>query len=300
MYFLRRVAQKPVLGLILLLAGQLVVLSSPAEAAIPPPGPKNGSVSLEGQIPSDPPKVGATITVPSNGQVFTDVPITVSGICPRGLLVQLYKNGVFSGAVQCDTGSYSLQIDLFVGRNDLVAKVFDALNQAGPDSNTVTVTFNSGSPGSSPRISLTTSFAKRGADPGSTLNWPITVTGGTPPYAISVDWGDQSDPDLISKSSAGTFNLEHIYEQPGVYNVTIKATDSRGEAAFLQLVGVGNGLIAPTGAPGATQTIRSERVIIWWPFLVLFTLALSTFWLGKKHQVEIIRTRLQRGDRPIK
>ncbi len=59
----------------------------------------------------------------------------MSGICPGDLLVKIFKNNVFAGSVQCKNGSYSIVIDLFSGQNELVARVYDALDQPGPDSN---------------------------------------------------------------------------------------------------------------------------------------------------------------------
>lgn len=277
-------------------------LNSSVNAQAPQPeNPQSGPMVVEGIVPSDPPKVGATIAVPTNGQTFTSLPITVSGLCPRGLLVEIFKNNVFAGAVECTTGSYSLQIDLFVGQNELVARVFDALNQQGPDSNKPVVTFVTGSPGAGPRISLTTPFAKRGADPGSELTWPIIVSGGIGPYAISVDWGDNSPPDLISQQTPGTLNIRHIYKIPGVYNVIVKGTDSRGDAAFLQLVGVANGPIPPGSTTGKTSGgNKIIKVIIWWPLLVLLAMMGSTFWLGMRHEVEVIKAKINRGEPPFK
>jgi len=269
------------------------------QAAPPPQNPQSGSVGLQGEIPSSPPTQGATITVPGNGQSFTAIPITVAGICPKGLLVEIYKNGVFSGATDCNNGSFSLQIDLFDGRNDLVAKVYDNLNQPGPDSNTVTVNFNAVKPAPGPRISLTTEFAKRGAQPGSNLSWPITISGGTVPYALSVDWGDQTTPDLISRATAGDLTLNHIYKQSGVYKVTIKATDKNGEAAFLQVVGIGNGPIQQTTAATSKNTATTQTIIVWWPLLVMLALMIITFGLGKRQEIEQIRTRIRKGQKPF-
>jgi hypothetical protein len=272
-----------------------------AKAAPPPPqNPQNGQIGLEGQIPTDPPKVGATITTPVNGQTFSTLPITVGGLCPKDLLVEIFRNDVFAGAVECVTGSYSLQIDLFIGQNELVARVFDALNQAGPDSNHVIVNFVSGSPGASPRISLTTPYAKRGADPGTQLIWPITVTGGTPPYAISVDWGDKSSPDLISVKTAGPLDLKHTYGQAGVYNVIIKGTDSKGDAAYLQVVAVANGTAQQNTGGGAGKSVKTEKVVVIWPIIIVFVFAISGFWLGERHEVEVIKQKLQKGQRPFK
>lgn len=262
---------------------------------------RSGPVGVEGVIPSEPPSQAATISVPTNGQTFSTIPITVSGLCPKGLLVEIFKNGVFSGSTQCTTGSFSIQIDLFNGQNDLIAKVYDSLNQSGPDSNKVTVFFNGSLPGSGTRPTLTTAFAKRGADPGSVLTWPITLSGGTGPYAVSVDWGDKSPLDLISRLTAGDFNIEHTYAQSGVYNVTIKATDSSGAASFLQLVGIANGPIqqATTTGRGANPTTKIVKVYVWWPLLITFVLTIVAFWLGKQHQLQTIRDRLRKGERPI-
>lgn len=275
------------LGAALLLAGM-----QQASAAAPPiTNPQSGSVGVQGTLPTEAPKVGATISVPGNSQSFTSVPITVSGICPTGLLVKIFKNNVFAGSVMCVNGSFSLQIDLFSGQNDLIARVYDALDQPGPDSNTVTVSFNDARPTNGPRISLTSNYAKRGANPGEKLTWPITVTGGTVPYAISVDWGDGKAPDLISRPFPGELILSHIYDSPGVYNIIIKATDKDGNAAFLQLVGVANGALSQTNSgtdANGTKTIVREKVLLW-PFLLVIPLLLTSFWLGKRYELRRLR-----------
>jgi hypothetical protein len=278
----------------------LGVAASAYAAAPPAPNPQSGAVGVQGQIGGAPPSQGATISVPGNGQRFSNLPITISGLCPKGLLVEIFNNGVFVGSVQCTTGSYSIQIDLFEGQNDLIVRVFDALNQAGPDSATVTVFYNSVVSPTTPKPTLTTAYAKRGADPGTTLSWPITLSGGKGPYAISVDWGDKSPLQLISRANGGTFNIEHVYTQSGVFNVTVKTTDSEGNSAFLQMVGISNGPIKQTNnANGAGGSTKTQNVIIWWPLAITFALTFVAFWLGKKHQLQTIRDRLHRGERPI-
>lgn len=259
---------------------------------------RSGSAGLQGTVPSPPPSQAATIDIPRTGQSFSNLPITVSGLCPANTLVEIYKNNVFAGATNCQNGSYRLEIDLFEGRNDLVAKVYDDLNQAGPDSNTVTVTFSSAIPTGGPRISLTTQFAKRGANPGEILSWPITLSGGIGPYAISVDWGDKSNPDLISQAVPGNLNIQHTYAQSGVYKVTIKATDSKGNAAFLQVVAIANGPIKQSATASASTLTVKTKVLIW-PLIVLFILMIVAFWSGRRHQLEAIQNRLRKGEPPF-
>jgi hypothetical protein len=257
---------------------------------------QSGSVGIQGKVLGPPPSRAPTINVPGNGQSFNNLPITVSGFCEAGTLVEIYKNNVFAGSTQCQNGSYRLEIDLFDGRNDLVAREFDDLNQAGPDSNTVTVNFSSPIPSIGPRLSLTSEFSKRGANPGSILTWPIALSGGSGPYAISVDWGDKSKPDLISLQLPGVFNLQHTYSQSGVFNILIRASDSNGNVAFLQVVGVGNGPIKQVGTNSSNGIITKESTkLIWWPIPILFVFIFAAYWLGMQHQLEAIRRRLRKG-----
>lgn len=257
--------------------------------------PQPGSIGVEGAIGSAAPTRGATITVPQNGQTFSRSLITVSGLCPDGLLVKVFSNNVFVGAAQCVRGSYSIQADLFVGRNDLVARVFDDLDQAGPDSNVVSVTFNDPQflQSGLSKLLLTSNFARRGANPSETLTWPIILSGGTPPYAISVDWGDGKQQDLLSRSEAGTFDIRHIYDNAGVYTVTIKATDRNGQSAFLQVVGAANGAIAQKPDDEAAKERVVTRVL-WEPTLVFLPLIGAAFWLGRRYELAVIRKHLER------
>lgn len=260
---------------------------------------QSSSTGISGTVAAPPPKQAPTIDVPRSGQSFSNLPITVSGLCPGNTLIEIYKNNVFAGSTPCQNGSYSLQIDLFDGRNDLIARAYDDLNQASPDSNTVTVNYGSAVPIPGQRITLTTQFARRGADPGSILTWPLTLSGGTGPYAISVDWGDKSNQDLISRSAPGNFDIQHTYANPGVYKVTVKATDTNGNSAFLQLTAIANGPIKQTGGASGSSTFTVQTKIILWPIVVLFILMLTAFWIGKRQQIQAIRNKLRKGEPPL-
>lgn len=263
----------------------------------------SSSVGLTGTISAPPPTTPATITFPTNNQSFTEVPIRVSGICPTGLLVKIFKNNVFAGSADCTSGSYSIQIDLFTGENELVARVYDSLDQPGPDSNTVKVTFTDNKAGAGSRVSVTSNYAKRGAFPGETLTWPIIISGGNGPYAISVDWGDGTEADLSSQPFPGNFDIKHVYKQAGVYNIVVKVVDKDGVAAFLQIVGVGNGPLSQSnisnGDTPAAQPLGVKTKIVWQPATVIIPFVLSTFWLGKKYELHMLRKKISRGERPF-
>ena len=281
----------------------LFIVAIPASLSVPTfaaTQQQSGSIGVEGTVPGSAPSQAPTIGVPSNGQSFTSIPITVSGLCKSGLLVEVFDNGVFVGSTQCSNGSYSLQIDLFSGTNTLVARQYDSLNQASPDSSGVTVTFNNSVTGTGSLVSINSQYSKRGADPGSELTWPLSISGGNGPYAVSVDWGDNTPPELVSLPGPGNFNIQHIYQEAGTFNVTIQATDVNGNSAFLQVVGVANGAVQQSNKTKAPTAVTTKGQVIWWLYALLFLLAITTFWLGKKHQLELIRSRLRRGERPFK
>ncbi len=255
----------------------------------------SGSIGLQGTISTAPPKSGATITAPGNGAAFSTLPVTVSGLCPNGLLVKIFANNVFVGSVTCANGSYSVQVDLFSGQNDLVARVYDALDQAGPDSNNVTVTFNSASFAQfGTQILLTSIYAQRGAPPNQELSWPILLSGGTAPYAISVDWGDGSPTDLISQPTAGGFTIKHSYKSAGIYKVIVKATDKNGDTAFLQLVAIATGA-TQSGTSGKSSTTTTRTIIIWWPCLLMIPLIVAAFWVGRRNELFSLRKQLEKS-----
>lgn len=60
------------------------------------------------------------------------------------------------------------------------------------------------------------------------------VWGGIPPYAVSVDWGDESDQTLISLATQGFHKELFKYKIAGKYNITFKLKDSIGATAFVQ------------------------------------------------------------------
>lgn len=296
--------KRAVLTVSFVTAALFLVLGASGASAQSSDPVQSGSVGLTGKISAPPPVQGAQISFPTNGQNFGEVPIIIRGICPTGLLVKIFKNNVFAGSVQCINGSFSLQTDLFVGTNELVARVYDELDQPGPDSNIVTVTFDNASLGSPTRVSLTSNYAKRGANPGETLTWPVTLSGGTGPYAFSVDWGDGKEPDLFTEPFPGVIDLEHIYDEPGIFNIVIKAVDTNGVAAFLQLVGVANGPLSQSTDDGVSADAEStftktKTKVIWWPAAFIVPFAVSTFWLGKKYMVKVMKRRIEAGEHPF-
>lgn len=278
----------------LVIAGSLLVATSSVAALGSSQNPQNNSLGLEATVPGNPPTQAATIGVPSNGQTFTATPITVSGLCQNGLLIKIFSNNVFIGSAVCANGSYSLKVDLFSGRNDLVARVYDALDQQGPDSNVVSVTFDDAQFAQfGSHVTVSSSYARLGANPGSVLSWPLIISGGRAPYALSVDWGDGNGNDLQTLSFTGTVNVTHTYTQAGVYSIVVKVSDANGTSAYLQLVGVGNGKISGALNGNNQGTTVTKNVVLWQPLLIAIPLLILAFWLGQRYELYAIRRSIE-------
>ncbi|MDB5186946.1 MAG: hypothetical protein JWM07_418 [Candidatus Saccharibacteria bacterium] len=284
------------LGLILLGVGFILIAYS-ASAASPPP--QGGSIGINGTMPGKPPTVAATIKTPVNGQRFSTTPVTVSGTCPPDTLVELFKNDIFAGSTPCAVGgTYTLDIDLLIGQNILVARVYDALNQAGPDSNAVTVFYDALPPQAGAltpldfggdQLLLNTDAVFRGVFPDKEMQMPLDILGGTPPYAINVQWGDSTNK-VIPRNDNLTFNAMHIYKKPGTYQVSIQATDAAGRVAFLTVASIVNGQPAivnsTTGSTNATNTL-----LVLWPLYVGAFAVVVSFWLGERREKQILMKR---------
>lgn len=279
----------------------LLCSGSLAKAAIPPPGPSAGTSGVQGTVKTPPPTTAATISTPTNGQSFGTMPITIAGLCSTGLLVKVFSNNVFVGSSQCTNGSYSLQATLFDGTNELVTRVFDALDQPGPDSGKVTVVYNNSQfqGGAGTQFTLSSLYALRGANPNEQLNWPININGGTEPYALSVDWGDGKAATLYSEPFSGTVVVNHVYTAAGTYVVTVKGTDKDGQTAFLQLVGQANGAVTQKTSPSGDKqdgTTTSTTKVLWIPAALCIPLIFVSFWLGRRYELAALRRHLERPD----
>jgi hypothetical protein len=279
------------LVVLLLLVGIALTVSS-VWALDPPPQP--GSIGLSGIMPGTPPKIAAVINSPASGQHVSASPVTISGTCPKNTLVEIYKNDIFAGSATCsDGGTFSFGVDLLIGQNTLIARVYDALNQPGPDSAPVTVFYDAlpfqGSSlvplNFSDQLLLNTDTVFRGVFPNHELSVPIDIVGGTPPYAVNVQWGDSTNK-IVPRNDNLAFNVTHTYTKPGVYQITFQATDVQNRTAFLTVAAIVNG--QPSVSLVASSTKPMNKLLVLWP---LYTTALAmviSFWLGERREKRLI------------
>jgi hypothetical protein len=289
--------------LCLLIAVGIALSSYTAYATGTPavPGPTAGSVSLSGEMPSKPPTVAATIKVPTNGQHFSTSPDTVSGTCVADDLVEIFKNDIFAGSTACsDTGTYSIDVDLLIGQNVLIARVYDALNQPGPDSNSVTAYYDALPTQSSALASLNfgsgqllinTDAVFRGAFPGEPMSIPLDIIGGTPAYAVNIQWGDSQN-SVISRNDNVEFTSDHTYTKPGTYDISVQATDANGLVGFITVAAIVNGqpsVVATTlGSSSSGTTAVQARLLALWPLYVSSVAVVGSFYLGERREKKIL------------
>jgi len=289
------------LALILLLAA-FPLMAFTASAATPYTGPEAGSVGLTGTVPGKAPTIAAQITAPPNGQHFSTSPATISGTCPKETLVEVFKNDIFAGSTACtSSGSFTMAVDLLFGQNILIARVYDALNQPGPDSNHVLVYYDV-LPGQAsainsldfggPQMLLNTDAVFRGSFPGQEMAMPVDIIGGTPPYAINVQWGDANNK-IVSRSDNTTFGVAHTFQKAGTYQITIQGSDGNGRVAFLTVAAIINGQPDVAASATTTKTDTLSKLVVLWPLYTSTVAILASFWLGERREKSLLAKRGQ-------
>lgn len=283
------------LALLLVVVGVALTIYSVAGAS---PGPQEGSIGLTGIVPGVPPSTAAHINSPTTGSHFNTSPITVSGTCPQNTVVEIFKNDIFTGSTACSSGTFTIQVDLLFGKNDLIARAYDSLNQAAPDSNTVTVFYDILPPQAGPlsvfnfgtQLLLNTDAVYRGVFPGKEFTMPIDILGGTPPYAVNVQWGDANNK-VVPRPDNLLFRVPHTYNKAGVYQISIQATDSRGRVAFLGVAAIVNGQPAAE-ATGTATTSTPNQLLLLWPVYTSAIAIVVSFWLGERREKKIMQKQM--------
>jgi len=283
------------LGLILIIVG-LALTAYTAYASTPYTGPEAGSISLTGVMPGKPPTIAATIKSTNDQERFTNSPVIFTGTCPANTLVEIFKNDIFAGSTPCtDAGIYSVSIDLMIGQNILKARVYDALNQPGPDSTPLIAFYDALPPQAGPLTSLNfggsqlllnTDAAFRGIFPNQELNIPIDILGGTAPYAFNIQWGDATNK-VVSRSDNMTFKVGHTYLKAGTYQISIQATDAMGRVAFLTVASIVNRQPIIAAATG-TGSAAENKLLVLWPLYVSAVAVVMSFFIGEKREKRVL------------
>jgi hypothetical protein len=247
----------------------------------------------------------AVITSPTDGFSFNTSNILVEGYCPDGSYVNVYNNGGFSGTSMCTTGgTFQLELSLFLGTNDLVARAYNITNQAGPTSSGITVTYTIAVSPTTPTpppttvlpLLLVSNFQYQTFVVNNTFSWRVQIQGGIPPITLTISWGDSKQTEVITNAS-GLLTIKHTFSQQGYYPVIIKATDANGDVHILQLAALirnpnaaniysTNYLLPAPSVGGLAKFFESTKTWLWiaWPSLAIIGLMITSFWLGERQE----------------
>ncbi len=244
----------------------------------------SGQVSVGVTVNGPAPTVGATITAPLTGTTISYInPSQISGTCVANLFVVVYDDGVLAGSTICtQAGLFDVNIQLHKDSNVLTALNFDNLNQPGPKTPPVTVQFvpvDVGAevpvpvlpttpviiPGVTTGPSACDSYKQTGMlDTGGAPHVQVVcvprtiiqnqdhkigilVWGGTPPYALSFDWGS-GQKTLVSMPAPGYKTVKVHYASSGIYNINVQLTDQASNSAS------GQSAVQVTGTTTTPQT----------------------------------------------
>ncbi len=98
------------------------------------------SITVNALVPGPVPTQPAIINSPTNNQVFSTTPLNVQGTGTPGTVVKLFINSVLAGvSTVADDGTFSINVTLNQGRNDLAVFLYNLADQVGPNSLIVTV-----------------------------------------------------------------------------------------------------------------------------------------------------------------
>lgn len=253
----RHTSHVALMGILVLVGFFLVISQNMTRAADVTVG-----VVVQGPAPG----VGALITSPVDGFAIVNLnPIQVEGTCAPRTFVVAYNDNTLAGSTICSNdGVFSVGVQLHTGKNKLTTRNFDDLNQAGPDTPAITVTYSEKEvvqdvvkpdlpenpviipgvtgPNECEDYNPTGELATGGKPHVAVVCVPrtieqnidhrvgIMVWGGTPPYALSFEWGS-GESTLISMDAPGYRTVKVHYASSGIYNINVKVTDRSSNAA---------------------------------------------------------------------
>lgn len=279
------------------------------------------TASANGPLPPMP----AVILNPKNGDHFTDFPIPVSGTCPPSYLVKLFRNQTFSGSTQCNSnGTFLIYTDLFLGKNELETRIYNAADQEGPRSDIVIVyldelpapvtpskptehqppTEAQQPPASQVRpFFITSDIYFKAIYEGDSIDWRFGIVGGDMPFHVTVAWGDGST-SVLNNLRTDTFTVTHTYNKGSAsreyYPVAASVIDVNGRKASLQVFTILNNHLIP-GLSSGSATAEQDREAFWRRVILstygVTTLMALSFWLGERRELSALVRHLH-GHRP--
>ncbi len=214
------------------------------------------SLYVYARIPAPIPITAPVITDPSSNRATSKATLVVSGTCPiitPKVIIVILDNGSEAGSAACDANNnFQVSITLQPGANVLVARSFTITGDSGPDSTSVTVTYNppvpppalgsSGNNVSPLDLTIDESFMVFGREKDAL--WLGSIIGGTGPYQLRIDWGDGAQ-NTYTFATAGQHTTTHHYPVLKPYDTIFYLSDHSGQHLIRHYAAV-PGYVPPT------------------------------------------------------
>lgn len=205
------------------------------------------TASVEVQVPSGKP----VITYPENSSKINSGEIAVSGTCPLttpSVIIALYENASLRGSASCSVdGYFSIPVTFSNGHHTIVATVITITNQIGQSSDPIEFTSRpkpapsiageSSLPAVEKTVSLPLPIVVHSRDTfltiksNGTVTWHGSISGGAPPYLLTVDWGDGKT-DTLKVVNNAPMTLTHTYAVPRIYDIVFRVTDAHQDTTI--------------------------------------------------------------------
>ena len=220
------------LAVVLVLAGAVMIAITMVQRAA-----ANSLFGVSAMVPGPVPATSAIITTPAADATLTSKSALIAGSCPISqppLTVVLIMDGTAAGSAYCDSNNnFALPVTLSPGMHSLVAQTYNSTLGQGPDSTLMQITYKqSGTSPAAATVALSAGepFTILQADLSAT--WAGSITGGTPPYKVLVDWGDgHVDSHTVAQADQ---QFTHRYAALQSYNARVAVTDAVGASAQQQ------------------------------------------------------------------
>jgi len=244
-------------------------------------------VAVQATVPPPIPATSAIITQPVDGTKLTNDSLLIAGSCPivtPQVVVQITVDNASVGSAACDSNNdFSVPATLSAGSHTIIAKTFTITSRSGPASGPVRITAPSGTASQASPVIVTANapVSYLGAD--KTTAWTGTISGGTPPYHIHIDWSDGKQ--ATTTNNGGPQSFGHTYFALASYNPLITVADSAGHATSEQFAVGTYTEAAPKINPASysTPAVTPKTLLgLYGMFLTAISVS-GIIWLEAKH-----------------
>lgn len=206
---------------------------------------------VKAKISAPYPTMPAVISTPQSGFISKESVVVLTGVCQTATpanVVVVSDNDNPVGSVPCqDNGTFRIAVTLTEGAHTLLAQIYNFTEDAGPASTPIQVMYTPPLPPqpaptiftarpATPTTPTATPLEIRSSKPAysfgphSPVVWVGSILGGQAPYAVSIDWGDQTS-SAYTVHDATEKSFRHNYDTMEAFTITITVRDAVGGTA---------------------------------------------------------------------